>query len=80
MSKIISEKLTIECGPNYNLRVDEQIRYIIDDDGYKIYAPFCGCSFFLSTQTCHKCVDYIQNKMRTNTLDTSKPLHIPATL
>lgn len=80
MANIVFEKLILECGPHYNQQIEESVKYIVDTDGYKIYTPYLGCTYFLSTKSCQKCVDFVQKKMLENTLDTTKPLYIPTNL
>lgn len=76
MKQVEFETITICCG-SYANKYTVTLRFIRDDDGYKIYRPFNGCDFMCSCEDCNTCLPYVWNKMQQNEIDTSTPIYIP---
>ena len=76
MKQIEHETITICCG-SPSTRNTVSLRFIRDEDGYKIYQPFNGCDFMCSRPECNTCIPYVWQKLLRNEIDPLKPIYIP---
>lgn len=48
-------KITVRCPNNPSVKYPMEMKYIITDNGSKLYAPCNGCDFLSGATICQKC-------------------------